>query len=98
MRADIERREPRSHICCDETVRVAINELLDWHGIPIILVILGRGKTHLVTYADILRDLEPLNEGRADRDRITYDSLWTRQVPLRTRRDSRLQEPGCPRS
>ena len=34
------------------------------------------GKTHLVTYADILRDLEPLNEGRDKRDRITYDSLW----------------------
>ena len=36
----------------------------------------GRGKTHLVTYADILRDLEPLNKGRDKRDRITYDSLW----------------------
>jgi hypothetical protein len=36
----------------------------------------GRGKTHVVTYADILRDLEPLNEGRDKRDRITYDSLW----------------------
>jgi hypothetical protein len=30
-----------------------------------------------VSYAgDILRDLEPLNEGRDKRDRITYDSLW----------------------
>ena len=29
-----------------------------------------------ITYADILRDLEPLNEGRDKRDRITYDSLW----------------------
>ena len=48
-------------------------ELLDWHDAPIIL---GRGKTHVVTYADILRDLEPLNEGRDERDRITYDSLW----------------------
>ena len=27
-------------------------------------------------YADILRDLEPLNEGRDERDRITYHSLW----------------------
>ena len=26
--------------------------------------------------ADVLRDLEPLNEGRDKRDRITYDSLW----------------------
>jgi len=31
--------------------------------------------THVVTYADILRDLEPLNEGRDDKDRISYDSL-----------------------
>jgi hypothetical protein len=54
-------------------VRVLVNKLLDWHGAPIIL---GRGKTHVVTYADILRDLEPLNEGRDKRDRITYDSLW----------------------
>ena len=49
------------------------NKLLDWQGAPIIL---GRGKTHVVTYADILRDLEPLNEGRDKKDRITYDCLW----------------------
>ena len=73
MRADFKRREPRCRICRDETVRVVVNELLDWRGVPIIL---GRGKTHLVTYADILRDLEPLNEGRDERHRITYDSLW----------------------
>jgi hypothetical protein len=54
-------------------VRVLVNKLLDWHGAPIIL---GRGKTHLVTYADILRDLEPVNEGRDKKDRITYNSLW----------------------
>jgi hypothetical protein len=54
-------------------VRVVVNGLLDWHGVP---VIREGGKTHLVTYADILRDLEPLNEGRDKRDRITYDSLW----------------------
>ena len=73
MRTDFERREPRCRICRDESVRVLVNELLDWQGAPIIL---GRGKTHLVSYADILRDLEPLNEGRDKRDRITYDSLW----------------------
>ena len=71
--AAFERREPRCRICRDETVRVLVNELLDWHGAPIIL---GRGKTHVVTYADILRELEPLNEGRDKRNRITYDSLW----------------------
>jgi hypothetical protein len=70
---DFERREPRCRICRDESVRVAVNKLLDWHGAPIIL---GGGKTHVVTYADILRDLEPLNKGRDNTDRITYDSLW----------------------
>ena len=74
MRADFERREPRCRICRDETVRILVNELLDWRGVPIIL---DRGKTHRITYADILHDLEPLNEGRGDRDRITYDSLWS---------------------
>jgi hypothetical protein len=69
---DFERREPRCRICRDERVRVLVNKLLDWHGAPIIL---GRGKTHVVTDADILRDLEPLNKGRDERDRITYDSL-----------------------
>jgi hypothetical protein len=70
---DFERREPRCRICRDETVRVLVNKLLDWRGAPIIL---GRGKTHVVTYAEILRDLEPLNEARDKKDRITYDSLW----------------------
>ena len=54
-------------------MRVLVNKLLDWHGAPIIL---GRGKTHVVTYADILRDLEPLNVGRDKRNRISYDILW----------------------
>ena len=73
MRADFARREPRCRICRDEAVRVLVNKLLDWHGAPIIL---GRGKTDVVSYADILRDLEPLNKGRDKKDRITYDSLW----------------------
>jgi hypothetical protein len=72
VRTDFERREPRCRICRDETVRVLVNELLDWQGAPI----LGRSKTHPVTYADILRDLEPVNEGRDKKDRITYESLW----------------------
>jgi len=54
-------------------VRVVVNDLLDWRGVPIIL---GRGKTHRITYTDILRNLAPLNEERDQRDRITYDSLW----------------------
>jgi hypothetical protein len=71
--ADFERREPRCQICRDENVRVLVNKLLDWHGAPIIL---GRGKTHMVAHADILRDLEPLNDGRDKSDRISYASLW----------------------
>ena len=71
--ADFERREPRCRICRDGTVRIFVNDLLDWRGVPIIL---GRGKIHRVTLTEILRTLEPLNEGRDKRDRITYDSLW----------------------
>ena len=70
---DFERREPRCRICRNETVRVVVNDLLDWRGVPIIL---GRGKTHRVTLAEILRHLEPLNEGRDQSARITYDALW----------------------
>ena len=33
-------------------------------------------RLHRITLTEILRDLEPLNEGRDKRDRITYDSLW----------------------
>lgn len=72
-RADVEPREPRCRICRDPDVRRLVNDLLDWRGVPIIM---GHGKTHVVTYADILRDPEPLNEGRDKRDRITYNSLW----------------------
>lgn len=36
----------------------------------------GCGRNVRITYADILRDVEPLNEGRDKTDRITYDSLW----------------------
>jgi hypothetical protein len=72
-RATIEPREPRCRICRDENVRTLVNELLDWRGIPIML---GHGKRHVVSYADILRELEPLNKGRDKRSRITYNSLW----------------------
>src|ERR1700752_5250894 len=61
LRPDFERREPRCRICRDETVRVLVNKLLDWHGAPIIL---GRGKTHLVTYADILHPGSPVGRYR----------------------------------
>jgi hypothetical protein len=73
VRADVERREPRCRICRDPDVRTLVNELLDWRGVPIVR---GRGKIHRITLTEILRDLEPLNEGRDNRDRITYNSLW----------------------
>ena len=74
LRADFERREPRCRICRDPDVRRLVNDLLDWHGVPVILE--GGKKTHPITYTDIFGLLEPLNEGRDKRDRITYDSLW----------------------
>jgi hypothetical protein len=71
--ADFERREPRCRICRVETVRVVVNELLDWRGVPIIR---EGGKTHRVTLTEILAWLGPFNEGRDKRDQITYDALW----------------------
>ena len=73
MRADFERREPRCRVCRDRGCARLVNELLDWRGIPIIL---GRGKIHRITLTEILRGLGPLNEGRDERHRITYDCLW----------------------
>lgn len=72
-RAEVMPREPRCRICRHESVRLQVNKLLDWRGVRIPV---GRGKTNVVTYASILRDLQPLNEGRDTGDRITYDSLW----------------------
>jgi hypothetical protein len=74
VRADNEIREPRCRICRDETLRTRVNDLLDWRGVP--LIVDGGNRTHLITYTDILGMLEPLNEGRDERYRITYDSLW----------------------
>ena len=54
-------------------MRILVNERLDWRGVP---VIREGGKTHRITLTEILRSLEPLNEGRDKRDRISYDSLW----------------------
>jgi hypothetical protein len=54
-------------------VRVLVNELLDWHRVS---TILGPGNGPVDTYADILRELEPVNKGRDKKNRITYSSLW----------------------
>jgi hypothetical protein len=73
VRAYFERRERRCRICRDETLRILVNELLDWRGVP---VFLDGGKTHRISYTDSLDKLQPLNEGRDEGDRITYSSLW----------------------
>src|SRR6478672_7806415 len=73
-RARIQPREPRCRICRDSHVRRLVNDLLDLRGAPAIVV--GGNKGRRITYTDILGMLEPLNEGRDERERITYDSLW----------------------
>jgi hypothetical protein len=72
-RVDVLPREPRCRICRDPDVRSLVNELLDWRGVP---VILGDGMKHPITLASILRDLEPLKEGRDSGHRISYNRLW----------------------
>ena len=69
----MDRIEPRCRICRDPGVRRLVNDRLACRGVPIPL---GRDKTHRVTYADIFRDVAPLNEGRDESARITYDCLW----------------------
>jgi hypothetical protein len=73
VNADIEIREARCRVCRDERLRILVNDLLDWRGVP---VIVDGGKWRRITYTDILRALEPLNEGRDEGDRITYSSVW----------------------
>lgn len=73
LRAALRRREPRCRICRDDAVRTRVDAMLDWVGVPIMM---GTNKCHVVTYADVLRDLEPLNVNRTTKDRITYNSLW----------------------
>ena len=70
---DLGRREPRCRICRVETVRIIVNEQLDWRGVP---VFAEGGRIHRITLTEILRSLKALNEGRDMSDRITYDSLW----------------------
>ncbi|WP_319436184.1 hypothetical protein [Mycobacterium sp. RTGN5] len=73
VRTDLLRREPRCRICREESLRIEVNAMLDWRGVP---TFEKGGKSHRVTYAEIFRDLEPLNEGRDKKDLITYSALW----------------------
>jgi hypothetical protein len=63
--ASIEVRERRCRICRDATLRILVNELLDWRGVPLIL---EGGNTHRVTYADILRPLRQAPRQPKNRD------------------------------
>ena len=72
LKVAAQRREPRCRVCRHEAVRVLVNQLLDWRGAPIFL---GPGKVHVVTYTDILHDLEPLNACLDKKKKITYHSL-----------------------
>ncbi len=54
-------------------MRDQVNGLLDWLGVP---VPVEGGTTHRITLSDILRAIEPLNDGRDPSDRVTYSSLW----------------------
>ena len=53
----------------------ALSSTTSWTGV-VSRSFWAAARLHRITYADILRDLEPLNEGRDAKDRITYDSLW----------------------
>lgn len=70
---DVTIREPRCRICRDETVRVLVNDLLPWRGVPIVV---ESRAARPITLADIYRFLEPVNRERDQRSRITYASLW----------------------
>ena len=67
---DVWPQEPRCRVCRDPDVRRLVNDLLRWRGAP---VFLEGGKTRRISYTEILRTI---NEGRDEKDRITYDSLW----------------------
>ena len=70
---EISIREPRCRICRDETVRVLVNDLLPWRGVPIVV---ESKAPRPITLADIHRLLEPVNLERDERSRITYATLW----------------------
>jgi hypothetical protein len=64
-----ERIEPRCHVCRDDELRVRVNGLLGWVGVP---VPAGSGRTVIVGYTDVLQEV---NDGRDEVDLITIDSL-----------------------
>jgi hypothetical protein len=76
MEADLmglERVETRCRICRDPELRLLVDALLDWRGVP---VPLEGGRVHRVTYSDVLRALEPFNGFCGDWETVTYNNLW----------------------
>ena len=71
------RQEPRCRICRDDDVRMLVNKLLGYKPMGLRL-------------ADILRILEPVNEGRSKTERVTYDSLW-----VHSKRHYDIQTPAA---
>lgn len=72
--ADFTRVEPRCRVCRSPGVRHFVNQRLDWVGTPIVK---ARGRTHVVTYADVWREVEAtINKNRDRSNQITYSSLW----------------------
>jgi hypothetical protein len=69
----LERAESRCRICRDPELRLLVDALLDWRGVP---VPLAGGKMHRITYADVLRALEPFSVICADWERLTYNNVW----------------------
>src|SRR5262245_38348089 len=69
----LDRGEARCKICRDADLRLLVDALLDWRGVP---VPLKGGRMHRVSYADVLRALEPFNGFCGDWERITYNNLW----------------------
>jgi hypothetical protein len=69
----LERAEARCKICRDPDLRLLVDALLDWHGVP---VPLAGGKMHRITYADVFRALEPFSVICADWERLTYNNVW----------------------
>jgi hypothetical protein len=63
-------REPRCHICREEDLRVRVDELLRWRGIPLID---GRGGFRRITYSDIWQSLSVDGD---EANPVSYSSVW----------------------
>lgn len=78
----LEVAEPRCRVCRDPLVRRRVNDLLEERRLVNAMINICGASTSTaaapskVSYTSILAELEPFNEGLAERDRVTYSSLW----------------------